>query len=116
MTKDISKSIEACAAHYGDDADAVKNYLIEGQTKALELPNRGPLKFDAYGNIHNDILEAYSKFGFYVLKGVISDKELNDIKADLDKIRDNFPTHMGAEKDKHGRPALGSDNKAMTLQ
>ena len=116
MTKDISKSIEACAAHYGDDADAEKNYLIEGQTKALELPNRGPLKFDAYGNIHNDILEAYSKFGFYVLKGVISDKELNDIKADLDKIRDNFPTHMGAEKDKHGRPALGSDNKAMTLQ
>ena len=116
MSKDISKSIEACAAHYGDDADAVKNYLIEGQTKALELPNRGPLKFDAYGNIHNDILEAYSKFGFYVLKGVISDKELNDIKADLDKIRDNFPTHMGAEKDKHGRPALGSDNKAMTLQ
>ena len=118
MTKDISKSIEACAAHYRDDADAdaVKNYLIEGQTKALELPNRGPLKFDAHGNIHNDILEAYSKFGFYVLKGVISDEELNDIKADLDKIRDNFPTHMGAEKDKHGRPALGSDNKAMTLQ
>jgi ectoine hydroxylase-related dioxygenase (phytanoyl-CoA dioxygenase family) len=116
MTKGISKSIEACAAHYGDDADAVKNYLIEGQTKALELPNRGPLKFDAHGNIHNDILEAYSKFGFYVLKGVISDEELNDIKADLDKIRDNFPTHMGAEKDKHGRPALGSDNKAMTLQ
>ena len=116
MTKGITKSIEACAAHYGDDADAVKNYLIEGQTKALELPNRGPLKFDAHGNIHNDILEAYSKFGFYVLKGVISDEELNDIKADLDKIRDNFPTHMGAEKDKHGRPALGSDNKAMTLQ
>ncbi len=36
MTKDISKSIEACAAHYGDDADAVKNYLIEGQTNALK--------------------------------------------------------------------------------
>jgi ectoine hydroxylase-related dioxygenase (phytanoyl-CoA dioxygenase family) len=116
MTKAISKSIEACAAHYGDDADAVRNYLIEGQTKALELPNRGPLKFDAHGNIHNDILEAYSKFGFYVLEGVISDEELNDIKADLDKIRDNFPVYMGAEKDKYGRPALGSDNKAMTLQ
>ncbi len=36
MSKDISKSIEACAAHYGDDADAVKNYLIEGQTNALK--------------------------------------------------------------------------------
>ena len=83
MTKDISKSIEACAAHYGDDADAVKNYLIEGQAKALELPNRGPLKFDTHGDIHEDILEAYSKFGFYVLEGVISDEELNDIRSDL---------------------------------
>jgi ectoine hydroxylase-related dioxygenase (phytanoyl-CoA dioxygenase family) len=116
MTKDISKSIEACAAHYGDDADAVKNYLIEGQAKALELPNRGPLKFDTHGDIHEDILEAYSKFGFYVLEGVISDVELNDIRSDLDKIRDNFPIYMGADKDKHGRPALGSKNKSMTLQ
>ena len=116
MTKDISKSIEACAAHYGDDADAVKNYLIEGQAKALELPNRGPLKFDTHGDIHEDILEAYSKFGFYVLEGVISDEELNDIRSDLDKIRDNFPVYMGADKDKHGRPALGTKNKAMTLQ
>ena len=116
MTKDISKSIEACASHYGDDADAVKNYLIEGQAKALELPNRGPLKFDTHGDIHEDILEAYSKFGFYVLEGVISDVELNDIRSDLDKIRDNFPIYMGADKDKHGRPALGSKNKSMTLQ
>ena len=116
MTEDISKSIEACAAHYGDDADAVKNYLIEGQAKALELPNRGPLKFDTHGDIHEDILEAYSKFGFYVLEGVISDEELNDIRSDLDKIRDNFPVYMGADKDKHGRPALGTKNKAMTLQ
>jgi hypothetical protein len=116
MTEDISKSIEACAAHYGDDADAVKNYLIEGQAKALELPNRGPLKFDTNGDIHEDILEAYSKFGFYVLEGVISDVELNDIRSDLDKIRDNFPIYMGADKDKHGRPALGSKNKSMTLQ
>ena len=116
MTKDISKSIEACAAHYGDDADAVKNYLIEGQAKALELPNRGPLKFDTHGDIHEDILEAYSKFGFYVLEGVISDVELNDIRSDLNKIRDNFPIYMGADKDKHGRPALGSKNKSMTLQ
>ena len=116
MTKDISKSIEACASHYGDDADAVKNYLIEGQAKALELPNRGPLKFDTHGDIHEDILEAYSKFGFYVLEGVISDVELNDIRSDLSKIRDNFPIYMGADKDKHGRPALGSKNKSMTLQ
>ena len=55
----------------------------------------------------NDILKAYSKFGFYVLEGVLTNEELNDIKSDLDKIRDNFPTYMGSDKDKHGRPALG---------
>ena len=40
MAQDITRSIEACAAHYGDEAKAVKKYLIEGQAKALALPNR----------------------------------------------------------------------------
>ena len=34
MIKDISQSIEACAAHYGDQADAMRQYLIEGQKRA----------------------------------------------------------------------------------
>ena len=28
---DASKSIEACAAYYGDEADAMKEYLINGE-------------------------------------------------------------------------------------
>ena len=39
--QDISKSIEACAAYYGDDAAAVRDYLIEGQKRALALPTAG---------------------------------------------------------------------------
>jgi len=35
MIQDISRSIEACAAFYGDEADAVRQYLIEGQRRAL---------------------------------------------------------------------------------
>ena len=116
MFQDISHSIEACAAHYGDNAQAVKTYLIEGQKRAIALPNRGPLKFDDNGNIHPDILSAYSQFGFYILESVLSEAELEDLKSDLDQMRDNFPTHMGAETDKNGRPALGATNKAMTLQ
>jgi len=116
MTLDISQSIEACAAHYGDEAPAVKTYLIEGQDKALTLPNRGPLKFDAGGNIHPDILSAYSEYGFYILEGVLGADEIEDIKADLARMRENFPVHMGADKDAQGRPALGADCKAMTLQ
>jgi hypothetical protein len=114
--QDISQSIEACAASYGDESDAMRAYLIEGQARALALPNRGPLRFTDDGDVHPDILDAYSEFGFYILKGALSDEELADIKADLAAMRENFPAHMGADLDKHGRPALGSDNQAPTLQ
>ena len=57
MAIDISASIEACAAHYGGDADKVRQYMREGQKRALALPNRGPLKFDKDRNIHSDILD-----------------------------------------------------------
>jgi hypothetical protein len=115
MVQDISRSIEACAAHYGEQAAAMKSYLIEGQARALSLPNRGPLRFDADGNIHPDILSTYSEFGFYVFESVLDEEELDDIKADLATMRENFPVHMGAEKDAKGRPALGANNKATTL-
>jgi len=116
MFQDITKSIDACAAHYGADAGAMKNYLIEGQAKALALPNRGPIKFNADGSVCQDILDAYSEYGFYIFESVLSTEELADIENDLAKMRENFPIHMGADTDKHGRPALGADNKAPTLQ
>jgi len=34
---DASRSIKACAAYYGDNADAMESYLKEGEKKALEL-------------------------------------------------------------------------------
>lgn len=116
MVQDISRSIEACAAHYGEDADAVRTYLIEGQARALALTNRGPLRFDEAGEVHPDILAAYSKYGFYIFENALSDEEVGDLKADLDAIRANYPTHMGADTDAQGRPAIGSRNKAMALQ
>lgn len=116
MVQDIRKSIEACAAHYGDDADAVRQYLIEGQARALALPNRGPLRIDARGDVHSDILSAYSKYGFYVFEAALSEEEVGDLKSDLKSMRENFPTTMGAATDAKGRPALGADNAAMALQ
>jgi len=114
--QDISRSIEACAAYYGDDADAVKQYLIEGQKKALELPNRGPLRFTDSGDIHPDILESYSTYGFYIFENVLREDEVADLKNDLEAMRDNFPTEMGAATDAKGRPALGADTTGFTLQ
>jgi len=116
MFQDVSKSIESCAAFYGDDAQAMKQYLIEGQQRAISLPNRGPIKFDGNGAIHGDILEAYSTYGFYIFENILNETELKDLADDLESLRENFPTEMGATTDASGRPALGVDNKAMTLQ
>ena len=33
---DFTKSIEACAAHYGDEADAVRRYMYAGLERAEE--------------------------------------------------------------------------------
>ena len=43
MTTDTRNSIDACAAHYGEDAEAMREYLIRGEQEALAfriLPDR----------------------------------------------------------------------------
>ena len=116
MFKDISQSIEACAAYYGDEAEKMKQYLIQGQEKALALPNRGPIRFDKNGDIHPDILKTYSKYGFYIFENALGKEELTDLINDLEQMRENFPIEMGATLDGQGRPALGSDREGFALQ
>ena len=113
--RDYSKSIEACAAHYGDEAEAVKAYMIEGQRRAYALPNRGPIQFLEDGSLHPDIRNAYSHYGFYIFEGVLGAQELADAQKDLAEMRSRFPTHPGSDVDAQGRPALGSDCKGPGL-
>ena len=112
---DISESIEACASHYGEQADAMRTYLLEGQAAALALPNRGPLRFSESGALADEIRAAYSEYGFYVFENVLSAEELDDIKADLDAMRAQFPTGPESQVNAAGEPALGADAKALTL-
>ncbi len=112
---DISESIEACANHYGEQADAMRSYLHEGQAAALALPNRGPLTFTESGALAEEIRAAYSEYGFYVFENVLSAEELDDIKADLDTMRAQFPTGPESQVNAAGEPALGADAKALTL-
>ena len=113
--QDISKSIEACAAHYGDDAEAMKQYLEDGQRAALELDNRGPIEFDQHGRLAQSILDAYSKYGFYVFTGVLSEEECQDLEADLEHMKTTFPTGPESKVDSQGRPALGADSMTPSL-
>ena len=115
MNQEIGKSIDACAANYGDQAEAMKQYLISGEQKALELENRGPIRFDENGNLSVEILNAYSKYGFYVFESVLEEAELSDIREDLETIRKNYPAEPGGKVTTDGRPALGADSKSLNL-
>ena len=113
--QDISKSIEACAARYGEQADAMRKYLIAGQAAALALENRGPIEFDTSGKLAQHILDAYSKYGFYVFTGVLSDEECEDIEADMVSLKRSFPIMPDSAVDADGNPALGSDSNTPHL-
>jgi ectoine hydroxylase-related dioxygenase (phytanoyl-CoA dioxygenase family) len=115
MTIDISKSIDACAAHYGADANAMRDYLLQGQVKALQMDNRGPLEFTADGRLSPTIRAAYRKYGFYILVGAIGDQELADIRADLDDMANRFPVSSSSTLTASGEPALGVGHKAPNL-
>lgn len=113
--QDISKSIDICANYYGEQAEQVKAYLLAGQERALKLDNRGPIRFDENEQLDSSIREAYSRYGFYVFESVLSQEELDDLETDLATMRDRFPTGPESAVDRAGRPALGADNKALTL-
>ena len=51
MEQDTLKSIDACASHYGEQADAMRQYLIEGEQAAYQLDNRGPIRFESDGKL-----------------------------------------------------------------
>ena len=113
--QDISKSIDACAARYGEQAQAMREYLLAGQAAALALDNRGPIEFDASGKLAQPILDAYTKYGFYVFTGVLSDEECEDIESDMVALKRSFPTMPDSAVDADGNPALGSDSKTPHL-
>lgn len=108
-------SIEACAAHYGDDASAMRDYLLAGHHRAMTLDNRGPIEFDENGKLARHIVDAYKKYGFYVFTGVLHQDELEDIKQDLAQMKKKFPVGPGEKTTADGSPALGADCSAPNL-
>ncbi|MBT6306677.1 MAG: phytanoyl-CoA dioxygenase [Rhodospirillaceae bacterium] len=93
----------------------IQSYLKAGEQRAIDLGNRGPIKFDSDGRLSADIRESYSNIGFYIFENVISSEELKDLAQDLDSILENLPEKKGAELTKSGKKAIGADCKAPTL-
>ena len=51
-----------------EHAAAMSDYLRDGEQRARELGNRGPIRFDDNGEIHPEILDEYWRCGFYVFE------------------------------------------------
>ncbi|WOJ96970.1 phytanoyl-CoA dioxygenase family protein [Congregibacter brevis] len=112
---DYMESINACAAHYGRDAEAMRDFLLAGHASAMQLENRGPIAFDANGKLDQRILSAYKQYGFYVFTNVLHREELMDIEEDLEAMKKRFPTGPGERFAADDSPALGADCSAPTL-
>ncbi|MCH9674822.1 MAG: phytanoyl-CoA dioxygenase family protein [Gammaproteobacteria bacterium] len=108
-------SVATTISGYGADESAMRDYLIEGERRAMQLGNRGPVRFNPDGSLHEDIVAEYWRTGFYVFEGVVSPDELDDLAAGLADIRARLPVSKDAEVDAQGRPALGVDCEAPTL-
>ncbi|MGB0997172.1 MAG: hypothetical protein ACPGXJ_02755, partial [Pseudomonadales bacterium] len=62
------------------------DYVNEGVQRAQELGNRGPVRFDAAGNLHPDILEAYWRTGFYVFENLVDQAEIQLLRNEIDDL------------------------------
>ena len=107
MTDTKLPLVQVPIVDYGSAESDMASYREDGTNRALQLDNRGPIRFGDDGHLHPEIIEAYSRHGFYVLTDVIDQQELKEIEADVAMMLDRSPITKDAEVDKHGNPALG---------
>ena len=106
MSNVLEGSAELTRARH---AQGMAAYCREGLQRAREIGNRGPVRFDASGRLHPDILAAYWKHGFYIFEGVIGAEEIEELRRDAGMMLERAPVSPGAKVDAQGRPALGVD-------
>ena len=86
-------------------------YAREGMARARRIGNRGPIRFDAAGQIHTEIVDAYWEHGFYVFEGVLKEPELKELRRDVTDLLAHAPVGPKQSVDAAGRPAVGIDMK-----
>ncbi len=92
-----------------EHAKGMIEYSRQGGKRALELPNRGPIRLDRNGRLEAAILEAYRQYGFYVFENVIAPEELAELRADVDDLLARAPTAPDSLVDKTGSRAFGQN-------
>ena len=101
--------VEVPIVDYGEAEEAMAAYRAEGEARARTLGNRGPIRYGDDGRLDPAIVESYTEHGFYIFTGVLGSEELAEIEADVADLLDRAPVTKGADLDRHGRPALGTD-------
>ena len=91
-------------------------YIRDGERKARELGNRGPLKFNPDGTADKEILDAYWHFGFYVFEGAVKRDELNDLQTELERAFERAPYTKDALLDSRGRQAIGTPSERSSFR
>ncbi|HJN52218.1 MAG: phytanoyl-CoA dioxygenase family protein [Pseudomonadales bacterium] len=91
-------------------------YFEDGARRAMGLGNRGPIRFNKDGSIHNDILDAYWRNSFYVLEGVVSRQELQELRDQFQHVLERAPSHAGSQLDAQGRSAVNTGFERATFQ
>lgn len=105
---DVGTPVQATQSRE-EHAAGMRAYQAAGVQRAAEIGNRGPLRRDADGNLHADILEAYWRHGYYIFEGVIDAEEIENLRADADEMIERAPVAPDAKVDAKGRPARGID-------
>lgn len=93
-----------------EHAASLKAYQEEGIRLAAEIGNKGPLRFGDDGEVHEDIITAYRRHGFYIFEGVVGPEELSELRDGCVDMLERAPVRQGADVDARGRPALGQDH------
>ena len=109
MSPQPTNSNEIGTVSAEDHALSMRDYIRHGEDRAHGLDNRGPIRFDPEGGVHEDILDAYWDTGFYVFTDVIRSDELEDLRADVAHALSRAPIDASSDIDTKGRPALGSE-------
>ncbi|MDH3684256.1 MAG: phytanoyl-CoA dioxygenase family protein [Acidimicrobiia bacterium] len=99
----------ATAPTRAEHALAMADYLADGERRAREIDNRGPVRFGPDGRLHDEILDAYWEYGCYVFEGVIGPAEIDDLRAGVGEMIERAPVDRSADVDARGRRALGRD-------
>lgn len=100
----------AAAPTRAQHAQGMTAYREAGVRRAREIGNRGPVRLDADGRLHPDILAAYWKHGFYIFEGVIGAEEVEELRRGAAEMLARAPTGPDGKMDAEGREALGLDS------